>query len=57
MISIVVNFRNEEKVIPELVKRLIKVIEKIKISYEIIFIDDCSTDKSKITIEEIFKNN
>ena len=47
MISIVVNFRNEEKVIPELIERLIKVVEKIKQDYEIIFIDDCSTDSSR----------
>ena len=57
MISIVVNFRNEENVIPELIERLIKVVEKIKQDYEIIFIDDCSTDSSRNIIEKKIENN
>ena len=57
MISIVVNFRNEEKVIPELVERLINVTNKIKLNYEIIFIDDCSTDNSRNIVENIINEN
>ena len=51
-LSIIIPVLNEEKNIAILHQRLIQVLEKLKKSYEIIFIDDGSTDK---TISEITK--
>ncbi len=57
MISIVITFRNEEDCLEELISRLKKVLEKINQSYEIIFVDDYSTDESsKILQSERNKN-
>tara|TARA_B100000989_G_scaffold298254_1_gene286736 strand:+ start:486 stop:1409 length:924 start_codon:yes stop_codon:yes gene_type:complete len=44
-VSLVISFKNEEKNLNELIKRCVKVIEKND-QYEIIFVDDASTDKS-----------
>lgn len=46
MISLVIPIFNEEKVIDELIKRTISAIESFIPDYEVIFVDDGSTDKS-----------
>ncbi len=45
-ISIVVPARNEEKNIPELVKEITGVFSKTRFSYELILVDDNSTDST-----------
>lgn len=45
-LSVVLSFRNEEATIDELIKRLATSIESIGLSYEIIFVNDASTDSS-----------
>ena len=45
-ISIVVPFYNEEESLPELVAWIDRVATREKLSYEVIFIDDGSTDRS-----------
>lgn len=58
MISIIYSFKNEESNIPELIDRTIKTCKKISEEYEVIFVDDKSTDKSKEIIKShILKNN
>ncbi len=58
MISIIFSFKNEESNIPELINRTIRVCKKISDDYEIIFVDDKSTDKSKEIIKShILKND
>jgi glycosyltransferase involved in cell wall biosynthesis/Tfp pilus assembly protein PilF len=52
-LSIVVPVFNEEGNIPLLYKELRDVLKTLKQNYEIIFIDDGSTDKSRQTLEEI----
>ena len=47
LVSIVLSFRNEENVLSELIQRLKAVLDKVIESYELIFIDDDSKDKSK----------
>jgi len=47
MISIVVPIHNEEPAILPLYDRLTAVMEQVKRPYEIIFVDDASTDKSR----------
>ncbi|MCX8082089.1 MAG: glycosyltransferase family 2 protein [bacterium] len=46
LISIVFSFRNEEENIPDLIKRTKNAIQNTGYEYEIIFVNDASTDKS-----------
>ena len=51
-LSIVLSFRNEAEVIPELIARLQKSLEGAGVSYELIFVNDASTDRSLALLEE-----
>lgn len=51
-ISIIAPCFNEEKNIPELAVRLVKVLEKKNLKGEIILVNDCSTDKTGEIIEK-----
>jgi dolichol-phosphate mannosyltransferase len=57
MLSLVIPIFNEEKLIDELVKRTIAALEKITSEYEVIFVDDGSTDRSLDLILSYRKNN
>lgn len=57
MLSVVIPIFNEEKLIDELVKRTISSIESFISDYELIFIDDGSTDKSLIRLLEYKETN
>jgi polyisoprenyl-phosphate glycosyltransferase len=46
MLSLVIPIFNEEKLVDELVKRTISSIESFILDYEVIFVDDGSTDQS-----------
>src|SRR3989344_7920996 len=46
MISVVVPFLNEEESIPELHRRIVGALRPLKEEFEIIFVDDGSTDKT-----------
>jgi dolichol-phosphate mannosyltransferase len=46
MLSLVIPIFNEEKLIDDLVKRTIKALESFAPDYEVIFVDDGSTDNS-----------
>src|SRR3990167_724133 len=46
-ISIVVPLFNEEKLLNELHSRIVKVIERINLPFEIIFVNDGSQDKTE----------
>jgi len=46
LISIVFSFRNEEQVLPELINRITTVLKSINLEYELIFVNDDSTDNS-----------
>jgi glycosyltransferase involved in cell wall biosynthesis len=46
MLSLVIPIFNEEKLIDELVKRTISALESFIFDYEVIFVDDGSTDES-----------
>jgi len=48
----VLSFRNEEKVIPELIRRLSRVLGEVSINYELIFVNDASTDSSLQILEQ-----
>jgi glycosyltransferase involved in cell wall biosynthesis len=57
MISVVIPLYNEEGSIVELSIQLKKVLGSLKANYEVIFIDDGSTDKSFQKIKEIHQLN
>jgi len=46
LLSIVLSFRNEAACIPALVERLAQTLSRAAVSYELIFVDDASTDES-----------
>ncbi|OGP15324.1 MAG: glycosyl transferase [Deltaproteobacteria bacterium GWA2_55_10] len=52
LISVVLSFYNEDEVIPELVRRLRAVFRKMAQPYELIFVNDASTDSSLERLEE-----
>lgn len=57
MISIIIPLYNEEKSLEILYERLLKSVQKITKSYEIIFIDDGSTDKSLFVLKQLEKKD
>jgi len=57
MLSLVIPIFNEEKLIDELVKRTVAALENITAGYEVIFVDDGSTDRSLALILSYRKNN
>jgi polyisoprenyl-phosphate glycosyltransferase len=57
MLSLVIPIYNEEKLIDELIKRTISAIESFINDYEVIFVDDGSTDQSLNTILHWQKQN
>jgi len=56
-ISIVIPLYNEDESLPELVSWIEKVMTQHSYSYEIVMVDDGSTDKSWEVIEELNKKN
>lgn len=56
-LSVVIPLLNEEESLGELVGRIVEVVEKENLSYEIIFIDDGSADNSWEKISELNKLN
>jgi len=58
LISVVIPAYNEEKNIPLVYEKIKEVSEKLSnYDWEIIFIDDGSTDNSENILEEMAKNN
>lgn len=61
-LSVILSFRNEEDVLPELIRRLRKTLtdektKKIIDDYELVFVNDVSTDRSlEILLSEIQNN-
>lgn len=56
-LSVVLSFRNEAEVIPELIDRLAKALGGASIDYELIFVNDASTDGSLALLEEHRRRN
>jgi glycosyltransferase involved in cell wall biosynthesis len=54
-ISIVVPFYNEEDNIEELYKKLTQVLQDLGVSYELIFINDGSTDRTQAILKDLFE--
>jgi glycosyltransferase involved in cell wall biosynthesis len=56
-VSVVIPVYNEEESLPELERWLVKVCTDSNLSYEIIFVDDGSSDSSWNTIRDLSRNN
>lgn len=56
-LSIIIPLLNEQESLPELTSWISKVMQKHNFSYEVIFIDDGSTDGSWETIQQLSKEN
>ena len=56
-ISIIIPLLNEQESLPELTSWISKVMQENNFSYEVIFIDDGSTDNSWQTIENLSQQN
>lgn len=56
MISVIIPFYNEEKNLPVLTGKLSEVLGKLKTDFEIIFIDDGSTDRSSSKLKSQISN-
>ncbi|MDO8527707.1 MAG: glycosyltransferase family 2 protein [Deltaproteobacteria bacterium] len=52
LLSVVLSFRNEEEVIPELIRRLRDSICPLGLDYEFIFVNDYSLDRSLAILKE-----
>jgi dolichol-phosphate mannosyltransferase len=52
-VSVVLSFRNEEAVIPELVARLQKALRGAGVGYELVFVNDASSDGSLALLERL----
>jgi glycosyltransferase involved in cell wall biosynthesis len=52
-LSLVLACYNEELVIEESVAQIIEVLDNTRYSYEIIFVDDCSLDRTRELIDEV----
>ena len=46
LISVIFSFRNEEDVLGELIRRVVTILDTLPYDYEIIFVNDNSTDQS-----------
>lgn len=56
-ISVVIPLYNEDESLPELAEWIDKVMQENRFSYEVIFVDDGSTDKSWEVIEGLHQRN
>ena len=57
MISVVIPLYNEEESLTELSLALKRVFESLKCNYEVIYVDDGSTDRSFSVIKDIHNKN
>ena len=56
-LSVIIPLYNETESLEELSSWIQKVVQELNLNYEIIFIDDGSTDNSWSTINSLQKNN
>jgi dolichol-phosphate mannosyltransferase len=52
LVSVILSFRNEEEGLPELITRLTSALASADVQYELVFVNDDSTDGSRRLLEE-----
>jgi glycosyltransferase involved in cell wall biosynthesis len=56
-LSLIIPCYNEGEIFEQNVKKVFSVLEQTDFSYEVIFVEDCSTDKTLAKIKKIIKAN
>jgi hypothetical protein len=56
-VSLILACYNEESIIEDSVQQIIEVLDSTCFSYEIIFVDDCSQDRTRELIDKIIADN
>src|SRR5713226_7043633 len=56
-LSLVLACYNEEVVIRESVRQIVEVLNNTRFSFELIFVDDCSVDRTREIIDELIAQN
>lgn len=56
-LSLILACYNEEPILKENIEKIFSILDQTDFSYEIIFIDDCSRDKTAQVIRQIIKKN
>jgi dolichol-phosphate mannosyltransferase len=51
LVSVILSFRNEEEVLPELIARLTAALSPLPLDYELVFVNDDSRDGSRALLE------
>ncbi|RMH72907.1 MAG: glycosyltransferase [Gemmatimonadetes bacterium] len=57
MLSIIIPIYNEQEILPELFRRVTQVLETIRMDYEVIVVNDGSTDDSLAVIHQFYRQN
>lgn len=57
LISVIFSFRNEEDVLPLLIRRVTNVLDPLPFDYELVFVNDASSDNSLNILAEHAKEN
>src|SRR5689334_11712316 len=56
-LTLVIPVLNEEAVIPELARRITEFVARVGVSWEVVFIDDGSTDRSRSLLEDLCRGD
>lgn len=56
-LSLVLACYNEEPIIEDSIREILQVLDHIRLSYEIILVDDCSQDRTRELIDKIIAQN
>jgi len=56
-LTLVIPVLNEEAVIPELARRITEFVARVGVSWEVVFIDDGSTDRSRSLLEDLCRSD
>jgi glycosyltransferase involved in cell wall biosynthesis len=56
-VSIIIACYNEEQLLQESVKKIISIMDATRWEYELIFVDDCSQDNTRLVINNIVDND
>src|ERR1700760_670477 len=57
LVSVVFSFRNEEENIEELITRTVAALDKANVRRELVFVNDCSDDRSSEILDRFTKQD
>lgn len=56
-LSLILPCYNEEDILEKNVKQIFSIMDATKYTYEVIFVDDCSQDKTRLVIDDLVKQH